>query len=80
MNARRKRRSGPWAPRPTRAPTGMTGTSMAFEVEVWSTLENALFDESGGSGRIAGMGLNIAIIPRSRQWVIVCFQGKTGLP
>ena len=27
----------------------MAGTSMAFEAEVWSTLENDLFDEFGGS-------------------------------
>ena len=43
---------------------------MAFEAEVWSTLENDLFDESGGSARIAGVVLNIAIISHSRQWVI----------
>ena len=51
---------------------------MAFEAEVWSTLENDLFDESGGCARIAGVVLNIAIISHSRQWVIVCFRGKTG--
>jgi hypothetical protein len=51
---------------------------MAFEAEVWSTLENDLFDESGGSARIAGVVLNIAVISHSRQWVIVCFRGKTG--
>jgi hypothetical protein len=56
----------------------MAGTSMAFEAEVWSTLENNLFDESGGSARIAGVVLNIAIISHSRQWVIVCFRGETG--
>ena len=56
----------------------MAGTSMAFEADVWSTLENDLFDESGGSARIAGVVLNIAIISHSRQWVIVCFRGKTG--
>jgi hypothetical protein len=56
----------------------MAGTSMAFEAEVWSTLENDLFDESGGSARIAEVVLNIAIIPHSRQWVMVCFRGKTG--
>ena len=50
---------------------------MAFEAEVWSTLENDLFHESGGSARIAGVVLNIAIISHSRQWVIVCFRGKT---
>jgi hypothetical protein len=38
----------------------MAGTSMAFEAEVWSILENDRFDESGGSARIAGLVLNIA--------------------
>ena len=79
MKARRKRRSGPCrTPRRLRLPAGIAGTSMAFEAEVWSTLENDLFDETGGSARIAGVVLNIAIISHSRQWVIVCFRGKTG--
>jgi hypothetical protein len=32
----------------------MAGTSMAFEAEVWPTLENDLFDESGGKNRWSG--------------------------
>jgi hypothetical protein len=48
----------------------MAGTSMAFEAEVWPTLENDLFDESGGSARIAGVVVNIAIISYLREWVI----------
>jgi hypothetical protein len=43
---------------------------MAFEAEVWPTLENDLFDESGGSARIAGVVVNIAIISYLREWVI----------
>ena len=49
---------------------------MAFEAEVWSTLETICL--TNPAERIAGVVLNIAIIPHSRQWVMVCFRGKTG--